>query len=61
VETFLEAAAEFQEWAGLAEAVRWMYAQSGFTEPAAARLAEAGVLYSDLEQVCALMAEIGMV
>jgi hypothetical protein len=24
-------------------------------------LAEAGVLYSDLEQVCALMAEIGMV
>jgi hypothetical protein len=38
-----------------------MYAKSGFTEPAAARLAEAGVWYSDLEQVCALMAEIGMV
>jgi hypothetical protein len=61
VETFLAAAAELQEREGLAEAVRWMYARSGFTESAAARLAEAGALYSDLEQVCALMAEIGMV
>jgi hypothetical protein len=61
VETFLQAAAEWQEQEGLPEAVRWMYAKSGFTEAAAARLAEAGVWYSALEQVCALMAEIGMV
>jgi hypothetical protein len=60
VETFLAAAAELQAREGLTEAVRWMYAKSGFTEPAAARLAEAGVWYSDLEQVCALMAKIGL-
>jgi hypothetical protein len=61
VETFLEASAELQEREGLTGAVRWMYARSGFTGPAAARLTEEGVLFSDREQVCALMAEIGMV
>jgi hypothetical protein len=61
VDTFLRAVEEFREVKGVEEVVGWMYAKSGFTDPARALLRERGVLHSDLEQVCGLMEAAGLV